>query len=186
MTNSAYYCRPQSAGGVGVWVPSDRAEGGRRCLSGVNSAVEEPRVKLRFAGASCRSEEPWSNGCHGFQETNGGEESPCRWASGWINRNNTFLLVYTNTLLIQNRLTHVFISGRSSCSHRHHQQTEQTLQSPRVELMRSQEKKNFTLDAYFLTFQWLLWATHCYVHIYWDIGRISTVLSLYTTTMDLK
>lgn len=29
-------------------------------VSGVNSAVEEQRVKLRFAGASCQSEEPWS------------------------------------------------------------------------------------------------------------------------------
>ena len=27
---------------------------------GVNSAVEEQRVKLRFSGASCQSEEPWS------------------------------------------------------------------------------------------------------------------------------
>lgn len=29
-------------------------------VSRVNSAVEEQRVKLRFAGASCQSEEPWS------------------------------------------------------------------------------------------------------------------------------
>lgn len=33
-----------------------------QCLVGVNSAVEGQRVKLRFAGASCQSEQPWSSG----------------------------------------------------------------------------------------------------------------------------
>lgn len=32
-----------------------------QCLVGVNSAVEGQRVKLRFAGASCQSEQPWSS-----------------------------------------------------------------------------------------------------------------------------
>lgn len=31
-------------------------------VSGVNSAVEEQRLKLRFTGASCQSEEPRSTG----------------------------------------------------------------------------------------------------------------------------
>lgn len=54
---------------------------------GVNSAAEEQRVKLRFTGASCQSEEPWSTVA--MVTSRGGRRAPAgcrRWKSGWINR----------------------------------------------------------------------------------------------------
>lgn len=67
MTNSACYFKGSERrfphrlmstvrldwGRIGDWAPAVT-------VSGVNSAVEEQRVKLRFTGASCQSEEPWS------------------------------------------------------------------------------------------------------------------------------
>lgn len=81
----------QSTGVTSCWVPSDRTGGGF-CLwalpvavSGgwVNSAAEEQRVKLRFAGASCQSEETRSTVA--MVTSGGGKRAPagcCRWISG--------------------------------------------------------------------------------------------------------